>query len=74
MIVRRIIAVLVAALIGTQVVRNAAVMEFAESKPAAAARFWNGHPATELSLAMMEIARSARVGRAVPVSAFSMMA
>jgi hypothetical protein len=74
MIVRRIIVVLIALLIDVQVVRNAAVLGFAETKPATAAQFWRDHPATELSLAMTQIARAARDGRAVPPSAFSMMA
>jgi hypothetical protein len=74
MIVRRIIAALIAVLIAVQVVRNAAVLAFAERKPATAAQFWPAHPSTELSLAMMQIARAARDRRSVPASAFSLMA
>src|SRR5258708_12563481 len=74
MIVRRIIAVLVAVVSGAKIVRSVAVNEFAEWRPADASRLWSDHPATELSLAMTEIARAARAGRAVPASAFAMIA
>ncbi|MFL6721471.1 MAG: hypothetical protein ACJ8FT_06675 [Sphingomonas sp.] len=73
MIARGIIAVLAALLIATQVVRNAAVNAFAETSPAEAARVWSGHPASEIGLAMTEIARAARARRAVPPTAFAMV-
>jgi hypothetical protein len=69
----RIIAIIIALLIDVQVVRNAAVLSSAPSRPALAAKFWPTHPATEISLSMTEIARAARDRRAVPPSTFKMM-
>jgi hypothetical protein len=72
--VRGIVAVAIAMFIGAQVVRNAAVMALAQTKPAAAAHVWRRHPATEIFEAMIEIASAARDRRAVPASAFASMA
>jgi hypothetical protein len=69
----RIIAVVIALLIGVQIVRNAAVLSTADSKPAISAKFWRGHPASEISTAMTDIAEAARNRRPVPASAFSLM-
>lgn len=74
MIARRIVAVVAVILCATQVVRNAVVAARAEIKPFAARQFWSAHPATEISAAMTEIARSARDRRAVPVSVFGTLA
>jgi hypothetical protein len=74
MTVRRIIVVLVALVIGVLVVRNAAVLAFAGSKPALAAKVWPSHPASEISAAMTEIALAARNRRPVPSSVFDKMA
>jgi len=69
----RIIAIIIALLIDVQIVRNAAVLLYAPSKPMLAAKFWPTHPATEISLSTTEIARAARDRRAAPPSAFAMM-
>jgi hypothetical protein len=73
MTVTRIIAIVAALLVAVQVVRNAAVVAFAETRPDAAARLWSDHPDVERSLAMTRIARAARSGRPVPASVFSTM-
>ena len=70
MAVRAIVAILAALLIAVQVVRNALVSALAPMNPAAAARAWRGHPDSELSLGMTEIARSSRARRPVPEWAF----
>ena len=74
MSIRGVLAVLAALLIAVQVVRNAAVMALAETRPAAAAKVWSSHPATEISGGMVEIARAARDGHPVSQSAFAAMA
>lgn len=71
MIVRRGVALLAAVLLAVQIVRNSAVAQFAEFAPATASRFWPGHPAAELSSAMTDIGRSARVGRSVGGDVFA---
>jgi hypothetical protein len=68
---RRIISILIALLIGVQIVRNAAVLSFAGSKPQLADRVWEGHPEAEISTAMTQIAIAARNRQPVPASAFS---
>ncbi len=73
MIVWRIVAIVLAALVAVQVVRSAAVAAFVETRPVIAAEFWSGHPATEISLAMTEIARAARARRPIPQSAFRLV-
>jgi len=73
MAVRTVVAVAAALLIAVQVVRNAAVSALADAKPAAAARVWSGHPASEIGLAMTEIARSSRSRQPVPQWAFAMI-
>jgi hypothetical protein len=73
MIVRRIIVGVAALLLAVQVVRDAAVTRFAINQPATAARYWAGHPATEISLAMVQIAHAAHDRRSVPPSAFALM-
>ena len=60
MIVRPLIVILVAALLGLQVVRNSTVAALSETRPATAARFWSAHPAVELSLGLLEIGRASR--------------
>ncbi len=69
----RIIAAVIALLLSVQIVRNAAVLSWAASKPALASEFWGGHPAAEIPSAMTEIAKAARARQPVPPSAFSMM-
>jgi hypothetical protein len=73
MAVRAVVAIAAALLIAVQVVRNAAVGALAEARPAAAAKAWSGHPASEIGLAMTEIARSSRARRPVPQWAFAMI-
>jgi len=73
MTARRIIVILIALLIGVQIVRNAAVLAFAGSKPEVAERVWKDHPAAEISSAMTQIAVAARNRRPVPAAAFSMI-
>jgi hypothetical protein len=70
-IARSVIAGVAALLVAAQVVRNAAVMALAETKPAAAAQLWSRHPATEISGGMTEIARAAHDHRPVPESVFA---
>lgn len=65
MIMRRLMVIAIAALLGVQVVRNAAVGMFATTAPDQAARWWAGHPDVQIANGMVEIARAARVGRAV---------
>lgn len=67
---RAVTAVVVALLIGVQVVRNAVVSALAPVNPAAASKAWSGHPASLISLGMTEIARSTRARRPVPQWAF----
>lgn len=74
MIARAIVTVVAVTLVGAQVVRNAAVSGLAIRRPEAAATFWNGHPATEVSMAMTQIALSARSRRPVPDGVFATMA
>ena len=68
--VRAIIAIVAALLIAAQVVRNAMVGSLAPVNPTAAAKAWSGHPASQISLGMTEIARSTRARRPVPQWAF----
>ena len=70
---RAVVAIVAALLIAVQVVRNAAVSALAEARPDAAAKAWSGHPATEISVAMTEIARSSRARQPVPQWAFGMI-
>src|SRR5206468_6546767 len=72
--VRAIIAVVVALLIGLQVVRNAAVSALAQTRPGDSARLWQGHPASEIGVSMTDIARASRARRPIPASAFGMIA
>lgn len=71
MTLRAVVAIVAALLIAAQIVRNAAVSALAEAKPAAAAKAWSGHPASEIGLAMTEIARSSRAREPIPQWAFA---
>jgi hypothetical protein len=73
MAVRAVFVTVAALLIAVQVIRNAAVNALAQTNPDTAAKFWKGHPTTEMALAMTEIARSSRARRAAPEWAFSMI-
>jgi hypothetical protein len=46
---RRLIVVVLALLMGLQVIRNAAVAALAETRPATAAKVWHDHPDVELT-------------------------
>ena len=70
---RRSIALMLALLLGAQVIRNSAVAALADRSPDLAARVWPGHPAAEISLGMIEIGRVAGRHEPVPASAFAMM-
>ena len=67
---RRVLVSLVALLLAATVVRNSAVNALADLDPALASAFWSRHPAPEINLAMIEIARAARVRAAAPPEAF----
>jgi hypothetical protein len=67
----RIIAVVLALLVSVQIVRNAAVRAFANTKPRVASGAWAGHPAAEIGTAMTDIALAARNRRPVPQSVFA---
>ena len=73
MAVRAAFAVIAALLLAVQVVRNAAVQALAETRPEDAASAWRGHPATEISVALTDIARASRARRPVPSSAFALI-
>lgn len=73
MIVRSLVTAAAAILIGAQVVRNAAVLGLAETKPAQAARMWSSHPTAEISGAMTKIVRAGRDRRPIPASVFASM-
>ena len=73
MALRAVLAAVAALLIGVQVVRNAAVHAYSETKPAAAKRAWSDHPAAEIANAMTDIARSSRARRPIPSSTFAEM-
>ena len=74
MAVRTVVAAVAALLVAIQIVRNAAVHALVDTRPAAAASAWSGHPASEISLAMTDIARASRARRPVPQSAFAEIA
>lgn len=74
MIARIVVAAVAALLVATQVIRNAAVMALAETRPDAAAHLWRSHPAIEISVGRTEIARAARDRRPVPAFVFASMA
>ncbi|MEP6983223.1 MAG: hypothetical protein ABI853_06220 [Sphingomicrobium sp.] len=74
MALRAVVAIFAALLIAVQVVRNAAVNALYEARPADAARLWSGHPASEIAIAMTDIARASRLRQPVPESAFAQIA
>jgi hypothetical protein len=72
--VRAALAIVAALLVAVQVVRNAAVQAFAVNSPASASKAWSGHPASEIGVAMTDIAVASRARRAIPSSAFGEIA
>lgn len=73
MIARRLAVAVLALLLAVQVVRNAAVDALSPLHPAAAAKFWAGHPKVEISSGLAEIGRAARERRDIPGSTFAMI-
>ena len=73
MMARRVLPVIAALLVGTVIVRNAAVGLLAQRAPADAARVWADHPDVEISSAMTEIALAARSRQDAPPGAFTML-
>lgn len=61
---RRLVVIPIALLLGVQIVRNAAVAMFATTAPDQAARLWASHPDVQIASGMVAIAQAARVGRA----------
>lgn len=74
MTLRAAIAAAAALLIAVQVVRDAVVEALADTRPDTAGSAWFGHPDTELSLAMTDIARASRARRPAPSAAFALIA
>lgn len=68
--VQRLLVIVLALLLGVQVVRNAAVEALARGSPDTAAHFWSDHPAVELVKGMTQIGVAARERRPVPGDAF----
>lgn len=73
MILRRIVVIVAALLLAVQVVRNSAVAALSELQPTKAARFWADHPAVELSLGLLDIARASRAHRRASPASFAMI-
>lgn len=67
---RRLAILLCALLLAVQIVRNAAVEAFAETRPQIAARAWAGHPEVQAQSAMIAIASATGNSRPLPQSAF----
>ena len=74
MIARLVVVVAAVLLVGTQIVRNAAVAMLSSRRPAEAAAVWRSNPSAEISLGMTHIAEAARAGKPVPASTFAAMA
>jgi hypothetical protein len=70
---RRLIVVVLALLMGLQVIRNAAVAALAETRPATAAKVWHDHPDVESTQTMTAIGDAARRGREVDPAWFQAM-
>lgn len=73
MSVRLFVVIIAAGLLGLDVVRNALVMAVAATSPREAAALWRDHPSVEISLAMTQIANSARLRRPIPSSTLMML-
>ena len=73
MIVRRILALLIALLLAVQVVRNAVVQQLAEDRPEQAAKLWADHPQVEISRGMTAIASATREHSEIDPTAFAMI-
>ena len=73
MILRRVVVAILALLLATQVVRNAAVGALAMLHPEAAAKLWRGHPAVEISLGLAEIGRASRTRTPIAPATFELI-
>ena len=73
MIARRQAVLALALLLAVQVVRNATVEALAPLRPAAAAKVWAGHPAAEISLALVEIGAASRDRRPIDPNVFRLI-
>lgn len=71
--VRSIVVAIAVLLIGTQVLRNAAVSILAPARPAQAVAAWGSNPSAAMSLGMTSIAEAARDQRSVPNATLSMI-
>jgi hypothetical protein len=71
--VRRLLVVVLALLLAVQVVRSAAVAEWAETSPASAFRAWPAHAAAELALGMTEIGTAAHERKVVGPATFAII-
>lgn len=69
--VRRLLALLVALLLGAQVVRNAAANALFERSPGSAGLFWPGHPSVEIAQGMTEIGQAAHDQKPVSPAIFA---
>jgi len=67
---RQLVVGLAALVLAVTVVRNSAVNALVDVDPALAADFWSGHPAPEINLGMMDIARAARARTSASPEAF----
>src|SRR5690242_1940266 len=70
---RRVVVAILALLLATQVVRNAAVGALATLHPEAAAKLWRGHPAVEISLGLAEIGRASRTRTPIAPATFALI-
>jgi hypothetical protein len=71
--VRPLSVAAVALLLAVQIVRNAAVAEWADTSPASAFRAWPSHAAAELGLGMTEIGTAAHEHRPVGPATFAII-
>lgn len=71
MIVRRILALVIALLVAVQVVRNAAVQDLARDHPDEAAKLWPDHPDVQISRGMTAIAVATRQRHAIDPGVFA---
>src|SRR5690348_1663298 len=73
MMIRRLLVIGSALLLAVTIIRNAAVAALAPLQPGAAAWFWSGHPAVEISMGLAEIGRAARERRPIDSQVFAMI-
>lgn len=73
MIVPRLIAIVAALVVASQVIRNSAVDALAQLHPDTAAQFWANHPSVETALAFVRIGKAARDRKGVDARSFAMI-